>query len=178
MSRSSSTTRTRREFMPIRPSTGRDSFSTRAHVEHRTGDVTHLSHEVHAFRAALAGTAVNGRASHNVASTPNSNPRRRCSGTLKGVFEEAQRKHRARNSNPSDHSAITNPIRLHELLRQIDRSLRGTTVAIISRFARSIHGAYRDNSIGSWDRRAQRRRSSSYHLRRSARVSSFSVRQS
>ena len=99
-------------------------------------------------------------------------------GTLKGVFEEAQRKHRVRNSNPSDHSAITNPIRLRELLRQIDRSLRGTTVAIISRFARSIRGAHRDNSIGSWDRRAPRRRSSSYHLRRSARVSSFSVRQS
>jgi hypothetical protein len=44
-------------------------------------------------------------------------------------------------------------------------------VAIISRFARSIRSAYRDNSIGSWDRRAPRRRSSAYHLRRSARVS-------
>jgi len=60
---------------------------------------------------------------------------------------------------------------LRELLRRIDRSLRGTMVAIISRFARSIRGAYRDNSIGSWDRRAPRRRSSSYHRRRSARVS-------
>src|SRR5882672_4240645 len=58
MSRSSSTTRTRREFMPIRPSTGRDSFSARAHMKPRTGDIAHLSHQVHAVRAALAGTAV------------------------------------------------------------------------------------------------------------------------
>src|SRR5258705_5364158 len=110
MSRSSSTTRTRREFMPIRPSTGRDSFSTRAHVEHRTGDVTHLSHEVHAFRAALARTAVEGRASHNVASKPNSKTKRRCSGTLKGVFEEGQRKNRARDSKPSHTSGVPKPL--------------------------------------------------------------------
>jgi len=81
-------------------------------------------------------------------------------GTLKGVSED-----------PQYHSAITDPIELHELLKRIDRSLRGQMVAINSRFVRSIRGAYRENSIGSWDRRAPRRRSSSYHLRRSARVS-------
>src|SRR4029077_7374526 len=59
-------------------------------MEHRTGDVTHLSHEVHAARPAPARTAVDGPAPHSVSSTPISNPRRRCSwvlvGTLKGVL--------------------------------------------------------------------------------------------
>src|SRR5690348_6781795 len=107
MSRSSSTTRTRRGFMPIRPSAERDSFPARAHMEHRTGDVTHLSREVHAARDAEC------------------------------VFEDAQQKYR------------TSEIATRKIILRIDRSLRGTMVAIISRFARSIQGAYRENSIGS-----------------------------
>src|SRR5260370_33145666 len=54
---------------------------------------------------------------------------------------------------------------------RVDRSLRGRTTATNSRFARSIQGAIRDNSLGSWDRRAPSRRSRSDHPRRLARVS-------
>jgi hypothetical protein len=44
---------------------------------------------------------VGGRASHSVASTPVSNLNETLLvGTLKGVFEEAQQKHRFRNSDP------------------------------------------------------------------------------
>jgi hypothetical protein len=55
-------------------------------------------------------------------------------GTPKGVFEEAQQKHRTR------------------LLRQSGAYWQN--VAIILRLARSTRAAYHDNSIGSWDRRA------------------------
>jgi hypothetical protein len=60
----------------------------------------------------LRERAVGGRASHSVASTPISNPKETLLvGTLKGVFEEAQPKHRVRNKRPvrsfGDHRSLS-----------------------------------------------------------------------
>ena len=65
-------------------------------------DVSRIYHTNFTVSGQLLGEReVGGRAPHSVASTAVSNPNETLLvGTLKGVFEEAQQKHRFRNSDP------------------------------------------------------------------------------
>jgi len=70
-------------------------------MEHRTGDVTHLSHEVH---ACPDGSRANGGRWAILTQfgfyAYFKSKETLLVGTLKGVFEDAQQKHRIRNSDP------------------------------------------------------------------------------